>query len=235
MEYLDGLNLQQLVERYGAQPSDRVVMILVQVCGALAEAHRSGLIHRDIKPANIILCERGGLADFAKVVDFGLVKELDVESGKSTTGILGTPSYIAPEAVTEPNKVGTAVDLYALGAVAYYLLTGKKVFDGKTPIDVCLQHVTGVVVPPSQVTTAEIPAALEELVLQCLSKQPDLRPTATALAKLLRALPRAGNWSEEDAEGWWSKLRGKLHAIDTSTPTMTIKVDIERAAPGLLE
>ncbi len=229
MEFLDGINLESLVVRDGAQPFDRVVSILTQVAGALAEAHRSDLIHRDIKPANIILCERGGVADVVKVVDFGLVKEITAASDTtSTKSILGTPSYIAPEAVTDPDLVGTPVDLYALGAVGYFLVTGKKVFDGKTPLDICVQHVTGTVIAPSQARGATVPAELEQLLLDLLAKAPDKRPTASALLKRLRTLSAVSDWSEETAERWWSSLREKIKAVDTSSPTLTIKVDLDR-------
>ena len=233
MEYLDGLNLESLVTRYGAQPFDRTASILVQVAGALAEAHRSDLIHRDIKPANIILCERGGVVDFVKVVDFGLVKEITGDSGTSSTtkSILGTPAYVAPEAVTDPELVGTAVDLYALGAVGYFLLTGRKVFEGKTPVEVCIQHVTGTPVPPSRARGTPIPEALEALILELLAKTPGTRPTAVELAKRLRAMPLAGDWTEDDAEAWWRDLRTKLQAVDTGAQTLTIEVDLGRVVP----
>jgi hypothetical protein len=149
MEYLDGIDLQDLVTRYGPQPADRVVNIVAQVCGALTEAHASGIIHRDIKPANIILCRRGGMADVAKVIDFGLVKEIADDTGASTQAILGTPGYLAPEAVLDPGSIGPPVDLYALGAAAYFLLTGEVVFDGTTAMDTCVQHVRKAPVPPS--------------------------------------------------------------------------------------
>ena len=228
MEYLDGIDLELLVEKYGPQPADRVVAILIQVCGALHEAHHNRIIHRDIKPANIILCERGEVPDIAKVVDFGLVKEITADTGKSTALILGTPAYIAPEAISDPELVGPASDLYALGAVGYYLLTGKPVFDGKTSVDICVQHVTAEPVPPSQVATAPIPAALEQLILKCLAKRPDARPSATALAKLLRDVPRAGDWNEDEAQRWWLEFRRQAEAAvaASSTPSLTMTVDL---------
>ncbi len=229
MEFLDGINLESLVARYGPQPFDRVVSILTQVAGALAEAHGSDLIHRDIKPANIILCERGGVVDVVKVVDFGLVKEITAAGDTtSTKSILGTPAYIAPEAVTDPDFVGTAVDLYALGAVGYFLLTGKKVFDGKTPLDVCIQHVTGTVVAPSQVRGVAIPVEIEQLILELLAKTPEKRPTAPILVKRLRTLVPIGDWMEDSAKPWWTDLRAKIKAVDTSSPTLTIKVSADR-------
>src|SRR5688572_30111412 len=157
MEYLDGIDLENLVARYGAQPDDRVIAILIQVCGALHEAHNRGIIHRDIKPANIILCERGEVFDVAKVVDFGLAKELATERGQGLTGrIVGTPLYLAPESVTDPERVGAAADLYALGCVGYFLVTGKRVFDGNG-LAVCVKHVSEQPVPPSQIKDSVSP------------------------------------------------------------------------------
>ncbi len=236
MEYLDGINLESLVARHGPQPFDRVVLVLAQVAGALAEAHRSDLIHRDIKPANIILCERGGLPDFVKVLDFGLVKEItgDTSGSSSTTkSILGTPAYVAPEAVTDPDLVGTPVDLYALGAVGYFLLTGRKVFDGKTPLDTCIQHVTGTPVPPSEARGEALPTELEQVILELLAKSPDKRPTAHELGKRLRAMPAVGDWPEAEAATWWADLRKRAQAIDPSAPTMTINIDLGRVSPVL--
>jgi eukaryotic-like serine/threonine-protein kinase len=226
MEYLDGIDLENLVERYGRQPADRVVAILLQVCGALREAHGRGLIHRDIKPANIILCQRGAMPDVAKVVDFGLVKEIAVKDGGRTRGIMGTPAYIAPESVTDPDQVSPASDLYALGAVAYFLVTGKRVFEGKTSVDVCVQHVTATPVPPSQVVDTHLPRGLEELILRCLAKQPKDRPASAAeLAALLRAIPPSENWSEEDANRWWTEFE-KDPKRPGKSDVATITVDL---------
>jgi serine/threonine-protein kinase len=226
MEYLDGIDLENLVRRYGPQPPARVVRLLGQVCRALQEAHDSGIIHRDIKPANIIVCERGGEPDVAKVVDYGLVKEIDRESAQSAQVILGTPAYVAPEAITEPERVGPPADLYAVGAVAYFLLTGKRVFAGKTAIEVCLQHVTAEPVPPSRI--AEIPAELEALVLSCLAKKPDARPaSAAALADALAHTPVPQAWSETDARAWW-----RAHHVDAAAMisggngTTTLAIDL---------
>jgi eukaryotic-like serine/threonine-protein kinase len=228
MEYLDGINLQHLIERFGPQPSGRVVHILVQVCGALHEAHAAGLIHRDIKPANIILCERGAVPDVAKVVDFGLVKEITRDTGAPTDVVLGTPAYISPEAVTRPDHITPAADLYALGAVGYFLITGRPVFDGATPDDVCRQHVRQPPRPPSDLGAA-IPPALEEVLMKCLAKQPAQRyPSAAALADALEAVPAADDWRKADAIAWWERFRASETAATATSaaPTLTITVDL---------
>jgi len=228
MEYLGGIDLEHLVERFGPQPSGRVVHILVQVCGALHEAHAARLIHRDIKPANIILCERGAVPDVAKVVDFGLVKEITRDTGASTQGVLGTPAYVAPEAVTDPDHITRAVDLYALGAVGYFLITGRPVFEGKTAVDVCIQHVTQPPRPPSELGVAIAPA-LEAVLMRCLAKQPSQRyPSAAALAEALEALPPAGDWGKPDALAWWDAFRTSQAAgcAASAAPTSTITVDL---------
>ena len=227
MEYLGGIDLEHLVERFGPQPADRVVHVLLQVCGALHEAHAAKLIHRDIKPANIILCERGTVLDVAKVVDFGLVQEITRGAATASQVVLGTPAYIAPEAVTDPDEITHAVDLYALGAVGYFLITGKRLFEGKTAVDVCLQHVTQPPRPPSELV--RVAPALEAVVMTCLAKQPAERyPTAAALAEALEALPPAGDWSKADAAAWWEQFRKAQasEAAASAARTRTITVDV---------
>jgi eukaryotic-like serine/threonine-protein kinase len=227
MEYLDGINLEELVEQFGPQPADRVVAILIQVCGALHEAHHNGIIHRDIKPANIILCERGAVPDIAKVVDFGLVKEIAEDTRNTARLILGTPAYIAPEAVSAPETVGPAGDLYALGATGYFLLTSKPVFEGQTSVEVCIAHVEQTPVPPSKVTENAIPEALERIILSCLEKDPKARPDARALARQLRELPTNG-WNDAAAHDWWLEFRKKekLLADVATEPTITMTIDL---------
>jgi serine/threonine-protein kinase len=230
MEYLGGgIDLENLVRRFGPQPEGRVALILAQVCGALQEAHEANLIHRDIKPANIILCERGGMPDVAKVVDFGLVKEITTDSSASTQIILGTPAYIAPEAVTDPNTIGTSVDLYALGAVGYFLLTGRRVFEGKTAVDVCIQHVTSVPRRPSEVSDRYVSPAFEAIIMRCLAKRPaDRFASASEMAKALRSLPLIG-WTDTDASAWWCEFRKveDQSAAVSNTPTLTVTVNLE--------
>jgi len=228
MEYLGGIDLEALVRRFGPQRSARVTHILVQVCGALQEAHDAGLIHRDIKPANIILCQRGGVPDVAKVVDFGLVKEITRETGASTQVILGTPSYIAPEAVHDPGSIGPAVDLYALGAVGYYLLTGRKVFDGKTAVEILIQHVTQAPRPPSEVATVLVPRELEAIIMRCLQKRPEERfASARELAEALEQVPRPADWDRAEAQRWWREFEAQSHAPASDSTTMTITVDLD--------
>jgi eukaryotic-like serine/threonine-protein kinase len=167
MELLDGMTLQMLVERYGPQPERRVVNILKQVCGSLIEAHAAGLIHRDIKPANIMINRRGGIYDFVKLLDFGLVKALDGPRQSSYTvspGLTGTPLYMSPEAIEKGWTVDARSDIYALGAVGYFLLTGKPVFEGDNIVEICLRHIDTPPVPPSVRLRQPISADLESLI-----------------------------------------------------------------------
>ena len=198
MEYLEGRDLQALVDEMGPQPAARVAHLLAQVCGALEEAHGAGLIHRDVKPANVFLCEQRGKSDVVKVLDFGLIKELGEPNDGTrteTNSIVGTPMYLAPEAVTAPEKMDGRSDLYAVGALGYFLLTGAPPFGGKTILELCCQHLHDRPAPPSERVNAPIPAELEELILRCLAKTPDERPRDAASLKAA-LLPLAQAWTE---------------------------------------
>jgi eukaryotic-like serine/threonine-protein kinase len=208
MELLEGMDLETLVRQKGPLPAARVIYILRQVCESLEEAHRRGLVHRDIKPANIHLGRLGLSHDFVKVLDFGLVKSVSGASMEHSieTGVgvaPGTPAYIAPEmALGEP--VDGRADLYALGCVAYYLLTGRLVFEASTPIQMIARHLHDVPVPPSRRSELPVPAALDELVLACLAKKPDDRPrSAGDLERSLAAIEEGDAWDEERAGRWW--------------------------------
>ena len=181
MEYVEGVDLQTLVEREGPLPAARAIGILSQVCAALSCAHAQGIVHRDIKPANIMVAARGA-EDHVKLVDFGLAQiQGAVETlADDADTISGTPLYLAPEAITEPGTIDARADLYALGAVGYYLLTGLHVFGGSTLIELCSQHLYEVPVAPSQRSARPIPEALEAIVLACLAKSPSARPASAA-------------------------------------------------------
>jgi len=233
MEYLGGgINLGQLVKRDGPQPGGRVAQILVQVCGALQEAHDKGFIHRDVTPANIILCERGGMPDVVKVVDFGLVKEITSDAGQTSAMVLGTPGYIAPEQVTDPSTISPSADLYALGCVGYFLLTGRTVFVAKTAAHTIAQHISDAPKRPSEVVATHVDPGMEAIVMACLAKAPADRPaSAKALAARLRALPDAAiaDWTEADAHAWWAAFRAQgAHAAAVAELTRTITVDLQR-------
>ena len=236
MEYLDGANLADAIEEGGPMPAARVIHILDQVAGALAEAHGIGLIHRDIKPANIFLTEQGGVPDVAKVLDFGLVKQVGETEAEPLTRadtLTGTPLYMAPEAITSPDQIDARTDLYALGAVGYYLLTGQEVFMGRTVVEVCSHHLHSIPVVPSQRLGAPVDADLEAIILRCLEKNPGERPaSARALQRDLRACRSARSWSEEDARHWLEMHADSLHArqsrnVARSAPA-TIDVDLAR-------
>ena len=206
MEFLDGIDLQQLVDRYGPQPEGRVIHILKQICGSLYEAHTLGLVHRDIKPANVMLNRRGGEPDVVKVLDFGLVRAVDETRREGGGGLAGTPLYMSPEAIQAPDAVDGRSDLYAVGAIGYFLLTGQPVFAATTLNELCQQHLTAVPVTPSQRLGRPVTPEVEAALLACLEKNPARRPqTARELtARLLRAAT-AGEWSLDEGEAWWGR------------------------------
>jgi eukaryotic-like serine/threonine-protein kinase len=240
MEYLEGLDLETLVRADGAQPAARALHVLKQVAGALAEAHDHELIHRDIKPANIILCERGGLYDVAKVVDFGLVKHVegtlgDPELSRADT-IAGTPLYISPEALTAPETVDGRSDLYGLGAVGYFLLTGQTVFEGRSVVEIASHHLHTRPTPPSERLGSPLPPKLEAVVLLCLEKDKERRPeSAHALLQELAGCDDVGVWLEDEARLWWDtrgrSIRAERHAQkgeEISLPTLSVALDDRR-------
>jgi eukaryotic-like serine/threonine-protein kinase len=212
MELLDGATLEQIVTLDGAQPAGRVVRILSMACGALSEAHGIGLIHRDIKPANIMLCTQGGEHDVVKVLDFGLVKELEVDREVKLTAasaVTGTPQYMAPESILEPDSVDVRTDIYALGAVAYYLLAGSDVFDGKSVVEVCSQHLHKAPLPLAARGIAISPE-LDAIVLACLEKDPGRRPQSAAELRQRIEMCAVAPWDSQSAGNWWLERKPAL-------------------------
>jgi eukaryotic-like serine/threonine-protein kinase len=211
MEYLDGLSLEALVQSYGPQPEGRVIHLLLQAAGALSEAHSLGLIHRDIKPANILLCERGGTPDTVKLLDFGLVKSLVPSQSPEltqTNAITGTPLYLAPESISDPASIDARVDLYALGAVGYYLLTGRPLFEGRSVLEICGHHLHTRPERPSDRLGKPLLPELEALLMHCLEKSRDARPASVldvqaALERCQKLVP----WSSADARPFWLTFR----------------------------
>ncbi len=221
MELLDGANLQRIVAVGGAQPAGRVVRILKMACGALIEAHAIGLIHRDIKPANIMLCAQGGERDVVKLLDFGLVKELAVDREVQLTGaktLTGTPAYMAPESILDPSAVDARTDIYALGAVAYYLLAGGELFNGTTIVEICAQHLHQEPEPLSA-RGVTVPAELEAVVLACLAKKPERRPQSAAELRRRLEACAVEAWDAAAAETWWREHQPDLDAADAVAST----------------
>jgi serine/threonine-protein kinase len=219
MELLQGATLEKIVSLDGPQEAGRVVRILSMACGALSEAHSIGLIHRDIKPANIMLCKQGGECDVVKLLDFGLVKELEVDDDVKLTAastITGTPQYMAPESIRSPNAVDARTDIYALGAVAYYLLAGVDVFVGKTVVEVISQHLYEIPDPLAS-RRSDIPTELAAVVLACLSKDPDLRPQSAAELRETIEACNVTPWKSERAHAWWREYRAALERAAPKT------------------
>jgi hypothetical protein len=231
MEYLEGLNLDELVRLDGPQLPGRVIHILRQLLGALAEAHGVGLIHRDVKPANVILCQRGGVSDVAKVLDFGLVREMGgVSEISSDHTVTGTPLFLSPEALTDPASVDARADLYAVGGVAYYLLAGHHVFEGRTLVEVLSHHLHTSPIPPSRRLERELPADLENLVLACLAKDRACRPqTARELEEQLAGCAAAGSWTAADAQAWWARHPGPHRPASDDPPRFPTPTAVSQA------
>ena len=227
MEYLPGLNLQDLVGRHGPLPPGRAVYLLRQVCGALREAHAAGLIHRDVKPGNVIVCDRGGVSDVAKVLDFGLVRDVSGGAACLTQDgtIAGTPAYMAPEQASGAS-VDARTDIYAIGGLAYFLLTGRPVFADPSAMKVLAAHLYEPPTPPSR-RRPEVGADLEAVVLRCLAKAPaDRFPDVASLEAALAACVCAGQWSPAEAAAWRrSKAEAAVPAAGDEAPPRT-------AAPG---
>ena len=209
MEYLRGVNLHQLVARYGAQPEARVIHILNQVCDSLGEAHALGLVHRDIKPANVFLCHRGGIPDCIKVLDFGLVREFrsgDTRPAETPSAIEGTPSFISPEAIHQRSPIDPRSDLYSVGALGYYLVSGEPVFEAQNVSELYEKHLSERPAPLCRRIAQPISPEFEKLLLDCLEKEPSLRPsTAAELRARLATLPEATRWNKELAAAWWNQ------------------------------
>ena len=221
MELLDGLDAERIVDKFGPMPAERVIHVIGQVCHSLSEAESISLVHRDIKPANIVLCRYGQDDDFVKVLDFGIVKALR-ESGAAEAAptltaltaehvVHGTPAFMAPEQALGGLPLDNRVDIYGIGCVAYWLLTGQLVFTGDTAMKLIIQHAQATPKPPSERTELPIPKELDAIVLACLAKNPGDRPqTARELARRLKAVAGLGEWTPDRARAWWDAHRPRV-------------------------
>ncbi len=229
MEFIDGIDLQELVTEYGPQPESRVIHILLQMCGSLYEAHSLGLVHRDIKPANTMFSRRGCQPDFVTILDFGLVKAADdgnrsMVSGR--VGMTGTPLYMSPEAIQAPMSVDACSDIYAVGAVAYFLMTGESVFEAGNIVELCRKQVDETPVLPSKRGDIKISTQLEDAIMSCLEKSRAKRPqTARDLAQLLEKCPEANTWSIEEGDAWWGRHDRGIKETPDMKPTKSNAAD----------
>jgi serine/threonine-protein kinase len=229
MEYVAGISLQQLIDQYGRQPAERVIYLLLQICGSISEAHQQSLVHRDIKPANILLTARAGLYDLVKVLDFGLVKEIDRNTLDLTRSgaVTGTPLYMSPEVVRDASKADPRSDLYSIGAVGYTLLTGLTTFDGESAADICAKHLNAEPIRPADRIGHPLSDDLQNVLMSCLRKNAEDRPaSADELADALLQCRDAGHWTIVDACQWWEAVfdgpRDDLDGLrDNSRPAAT--------------
>jgi tRNA A-37 threonylcarbamoyl transferase component Bud32 len=234
MEYLDGLDLERLVERFGPMCESRVIHYLRQLCGSLAEAHAAKLVHRDIKPANLLACRVGGVPETLKVVDFGVAKPLTGEKLGLTVDrvLLGTPEYMAPELFESSERATPQSDLYSAGAVAYFLLTGHPVFEVSSLTELCLAQLTRTPDPPSVRLGADVDPQLEAAILACLAKRAEARPaSARALLTMLERSKQANAWKVSDAEAWWNRHADELHEVRVSREPASPSPEFTRIQP----
>ena len=237
MEYLPGVDLQTLVTVDGPMPVGRVIPIMKQICAALDDAHHRGLIHRDIKPANVIVNKIGNRCDVAKVVDFGLVREFTGGDASQAEDVVleGTPAYLSPEAIIQPDQLGPPTDIYSLGALGYFLVTGKQLFTGTTVREVCAQHLHKDPPVPSEHASQPVPEAFDRVLLRCLAKYPAERyESAAALGEALDAIEAAPSWTDALAAVWWeafAERRREYRARVYDTTTLEggkVTVDMRR-------
>lgn len=208
MELLEGMDGEKLVERFGPLPAERVGHLVAQACDSLGEAHEVGMVHRDIKPSNLYVCRYGRAVDFVKVLDFGLVKPREARGDRLTADhvVSGTPAFMAPEQVVGDRPIDQRTDLYALGCVAYWLLTGQHVYEGGSAMRIMLEHARGTPVPPSKRTELPVPEALDAIVMACLEKDPSRRPEgADVLAEEIICASNSATWTPERARQWWER------------------------------
>ncbi len=233
MEYLPGLSLQDLVNRHGPLPPGRIIYLLCQACDALREAHHTGLIHRDLKPPNIFAAYRGARYDVAKLLDFGLVKPVKEEQSAVVTRegtVTGSPLYMAPEQIMRTHAADCRTDIYAMGAIAYFLLTGRPPFLGSDSMAVMVAHARDPVEPPSR-HRSDVPADLEHVVLRCLEKKPEDRyQDAESLARAFAACADAGSWSPARAEAWWQQHEPGALVRGTEPPSEQVSHDADPTA-----
>ena len=230
-----GLDLQALVEQFGPLPAERVVHLLLQACDSLADAHDHGMTHRDIKPANLFLCRLGPSGDHLKLLDFGLVQQVQPAPSSKLTAegtTAGTPAYMAPEMVVDRGGVDRRSDIYALGCVAYWLCTRTLVFQTDSSVEQFVEHVKTVPTPPSARTELPIPPALETIVMKCLEKKPaDRFDGAAALAAALREVPLPAPWDTSRADAWWASWTPPAAAADL-IPAMVRTTSDRLSAPA---
>lgn len=238
MELLPGMTLESLIKAYGALPSGRVVYLLRQLCGALNEAHSMSLIHRDLKPANVFVSERGGKNDVVKILDFGLVKEQVVAGDDAVgnrQGFCGTPLFMSPEQAAFYDQVDQRSDIYSIGCMAYYALTGKPPFDGPATTDILVAHASDAPVAPSTYTP-EIDVGLQSCLLRCLEKNPEDRfQSVSELAEALEQCQCASHWTDERASSWWAKAGGPQNPPSLSSDPTIVESDSIRNATARLD